>query len=96
MQFVAPGTPAGGGSYAALAFNGSTLYGDNLLAGSSGVDHLAIIDTTTGNATDIGPSVSHLDAIAFAPVPEPRAIALFSAGGLMAFFAARRKLARVK
>lgn len=70
-HITAPMTPAGGGSYAALAFNGSTLYGDNLIAGSSGggVTHLVTIDPTSGTVTDIGASVLHLDAIAFQPPP---------------------------
>jgi hypothetical protein len=65
-----PATPAGGGSYAALAFNGSVLYGDNLIAGTggaAGTTHLVTIDPSTGTVTDIGASVTHLDAIAFQP-----------------------------
>jgi len=89
-QIAAPATPAGGGGYAALAFSGSTLYGDNLVAGVTGTNHLVTIDPATGNVTDIGASVAHLDALAVA-VPEPGAIGLFSAGGLMALLAARRK-----
>jgi hypothetical protein len=67
-HITAPATPAGGGAYAALAFNGSVLYGDNLLPGSGGgLTHLVTIDPSTGTVTDIGPSVTHLDAIAFQP-----------------------------
>jgi hypothetical protein len=95
-HITAPATPAGGGSYAALAFNGSTLYGDNLIAGASGgATHLVTINPTTGAVTDIGPSVTHLDAIAFS-VPEPGSIALFSAGGLLALIAARRRKTAVE
>lgn len=69
-NIATPGSPAGaGGGYAALAFNGPTLYGDNLVAGGSGTTHLVTIDPPTGNVTDIGPSVTHLDAIAFQPAP---------------------------
>ncbi len=73
-HIAAPATPAGAGSsYAALAFNGSTLYGDDLVAGGTGATHLVTIDPPTGNVTDIGASVAHLDAIAFVPfVPLPR------------------------
>jgi len=95
-HIATPATPAGGGSYAALAFNGSTLYGDNLIAGASGgATHLVTIDPTTGAVTDIGASVTHLDAIAFSVVPEPGAVALFSAGGLIALIARRKKTAIV-
>lgn len=91
-HITTPATPVGAGSsYGALAFNGSTLYGDNLAPGTGGgATHLVTIDPTTGNVTDIGPSVTHLDAIAFSVVPEPNAIALFSAAGLTALIAARR------
>ncbi len=70
-HIAAPATPVGGGSYGALAFNGSVLYGDNLYAGSTGggATHLVTIDPTTGTVTDIGASVTHLDAIAFQPAP---------------------------
>jgi hypothetical protein len=68
-HITAPANPAGAsGSYVALAFNGSILYGDDLVAGSGGgVTHLVTIDPATGTVTDIGPSVTHLDAIAFQP-----------------------------
>jgi hypothetical protein len=79
-HIAVPATPVGsGGSYAALAFDGSTLYGDNLKPGSSGASHLVTIDPTTGTVTDIGASVTHLDAIAF-QVPEPTSICLVIAG----------------
>ena len=70
-HITSPATPVGGGSYGALAFNGSALYGDNLLAGTGGggATHLVMIDPGTGNVTDIGASVTHLDAIAFRPLP---------------------------
>jgi hypothetical protein len=92
-HITTPATPAGGGSYGALVFSGSTLYGDNLVA-PGGATHLVTIDPTTGNVTDIGASVTHLDALA-ATVPEPGAIGLLSAGGLMALLAVRRRIHRV-
>ena len=78
-NIATPASPVGsGGSYAALAFDGRTLYGDNLKPGSGGgATHLVTIDPTTGNVTDIGASVTHLDAIAF-QVPEPSSILLAS------------------
>jgi hypothetical protein len=71
----APGLPAGTGTgYAALAFNGNVLYGDDLGAPA----HLVTIDPATATVTDIGPTVPNLDGIAFspAPVPEPGTLAL--------------------
>jgi hypothetical protein len=88
-QIIAPATPAGGGSYAALAFNGSVLYGDNLVA-PGGATHLVTIDSS-GAVTDIGASVPHLDAIAFAPVPEPSTLALLLGAGTMALGALKRR-----
>ncbi len=78
-NIATPANPAGSGaSYAALAFDGNTLYGDDLKAGSgagAGVTHLVKIDPTTGTVTDIGASVLHLDAIAVIPEPCAAAIA---------------------
>ncbi len=90
-HIATPATPAGSGSYAALDFFGSVLYGDNLVAPAGGT-HLVTIDPTTGNVTDIGASVLHLDAIAV--IPEPGALALFSAAGVMALLKYRRKANR--
>jgi hypothetical protein len=91
-NITAPATPAGGGSYAALAFDGAVLYGDNLLpGGGGGLTHLVTIDPTTGNVTDIGPSVTHLDAIAFQGVPEPGTIALLVCTSLISLFTIRIK-----
>jgi hypothetical protein len=89
-----PASPVGSGAgYGALAFNGSTLYGDNLKAGSSGATHLVTIDPTTGNVTDIGASVTHLDAIAVqvAEVPEPTTISLLVGAGVLGLFAGKRR-----
>jgi len=89
-QITAPATPAGGGSYAALAFDGNTLYGDNLITSPNGVTHLVTIDPTTGTVTDIGPSITHLDALAVSvPAPEPSAITLLICSG--AIFVRRQK-----
>jgi hypothetical protein len=58
-----PARPAGSGaSYAALAYDGNTLYGMNL-----GIPtHLVIFDNpATGHVTDLGPSVDRIDGIAF-------------------------------
>jgi Repeat of unknown function (DUF6923) len=91
-QIAAPATPAGGGSYAALAFDGSTLYGDNLVPGpTGGATHLVTIDPTTGNVTDLGASVIHLDAIAFQPVPEPTTMALLLGAGAMTLLPITRR-----
>jgi hypothetical protein len=49
------------------------------------------IDPTTGLVTDIGASVTHLDALAVQPVPEPGVMALLSLGGGMVLLVARRK-----
>jgi hypothetical protein len=65
-----------GGAYAALDFNGSTLYGLDLGPGPALLTHLVTIDTATGAVTDIGGSVGSLDAIAFATVPEPTSASL--------------------
>jgi len=65
-----------GGAYAALDFNGSTLYGLDLGPGPDLFSHLVTIDPVTGGVTDLGTSVSSLDAIAFTLVPEPTSAAL--------------------
>ena len=90
-HIATPATPAGGGTYGALAFDGAKLYGDNLLpGGGGGLTHLVAIDPTTGNVTDIGASVTHLDAIAF-QVPEPGTIALLLGTALISLFTFRIK-----
>jgi hypothetical protein len=69
--FVNNGTltkPAGGGSYAALAFDEhGVLYGLNSGPGTPPPTHLVIINTNDLTVTDIGASVSAGDAIAFQP-----------------------------
>jgi hypothetical protein len=70
-NIAAPVRPAGGG-YGALDFDPSgVLYGLNVGSGSPPPTHLVTIDPATGAVTDLGTSVSSLDAIAFAPIPEP-------------------------
>ena len=69
-----PAKPVGG-AYAALDFNGSTLYGLDLGPGPAVATHLVTI-SPTGVVTDLGASVTALDAIAFQVVPEPSALAL--------------------
>ncbi|MGZ4973355.1 MAG: DUF6923 family protein [Limisphaerales bacterium] len=60
-----PFKPAGAtASYAAMAFDGNTLYGMDLGTPT----HLVIFDAA-GNVTDIGPSVLNIDGIAFTPKP---------------------------
>jgi hypothetical protein len=81
-----------GGTYAALAFNGSgALYGLNLGPAPDMATHLVTFDPTTGVVTDLGASVSALDGIAFA-VPEPSTLALVLTAGTLGLVAwARRR-----
>jgi len=69
--FINNGTldkPAGGGAYAALAFDEhGVLYGLNSGPGTPPPTHLVIINTNDLTVTDIGVSVSAGDAIAFQP-----------------------------
>jgi hypothetical protein len=82
-----------GGAYAALAFDGSTLYGLDLGPGPALTTHLVTFDTTTGAVTDIAASVPALDAIAFTVVPEPSTTALLASGviGLIMVGTRRKK-----
>jgi hypothetical protein len=89
-------TPAGAGTgYAGFAFLGNVLYGDDL--GSPA--HLVTINTTTGAVTDLGASVTGLDAIAFGvtPVPEPGTVALLLGPAALGLLTAvrRRKQAAI-
>jgi hypothetical protein len=79
-----------GGAYAALAFDGSTLYGLNL-GSTPAQTHLVTFDLATGVITDIGASVGNLDAIAFTVVPEPSTVTLLVAG-IAGLFLNRRRL----
>jgi hypothetical protein len=69
-----------GGSFSGLAFDATgTLYGMNLAVGGGGrLTHLVTLDPTTGGVTDVGPSITAIDAMAFqpVPVPEPGTLAL--------------------
>lgn len=77
--------------FVALAFNGTdVLYGVNL-GGSGKVTHLATIDPATGTVTDVGPSVTGLDALAFSPVPEPGTAGLALAGAAALAMTRRRR-----
>jgi hypothetical protein len=85
-----PAKPAGTGAYGALSFDGNTLYGLNVGPGSPPPTALVTI-TPTGAVTLIGLSVNSLDAIAFAPVPEPSTLSLLGAAGLIAAFRRRAR-----
>src|SRR5687768_6438195 len=74
-----PVKPGGGGAYAALAFDGSVLYGLNSAPGTPPPTFLVTIDPATGAVTNLGGSVQSLDAIAFA-IPEPAGLSLLALG----------------
>lgn len=82
-----PTKPGGAAtSYSALAFDGNTLYAMNLATPT----HLVTIDSS-GNVTDLGPSVANIDGIAFS-VPEPASLSLLlSAGGIALLHKRRQK-----
>jgi hypothetical protein len=84
-----PVKPSGGG-YGALAFDGSTLYGLNVGSGSPPPTNLVTIDPATGAVTNLGSSLASLDAIAFAPIPEPAAWTLLVAPAALAALRRRR------
>ena len=85
-----PAKPTGGGAYGALDFDGNTLYGLNVGSGSPPPTALVTI-SPSGVVTSIGFSINSLDAIAFAPVPEPGSVALLILAGPMAFLYRSRK-----
>jgi PEP-CTERM motif len=89
-NIVNPTKPVGG-AYAALAFDGSTLYGLDLGPGPALTTHLVTFDTTTGAVTDVTASVAALDAIAFSPIPEPSTTALLASGVISILVGARRR-----
>jgi hypothetical protein len=82
-NITAPTRPLGG-AYAALAFDGGTLYGMDLGPGSGGTEPTALVtfDQATGAVTNLGSSVLGLDAIAFT-VPEPVGIGALAIIGLV-------------
>jgi len=88
FSFIAsPATPAGPGTgYAALSFDGNTLYGIDLGTPT----HLVTIDPM-GNVTDLGTSVASIDGIAFQPVPEPGTLTLLLGIGALGLFAKVRR-----
>jgi hypothetical protein len=66
-----------GGAYAALDFNNTgVLYGLDLGPGPALATELVTFDLATGTVTNVGSSVTALDAIAFATIPEPASIGL--------------------
>jgi hypothetical protein len=68
-------TPAGSpSSYGALAFDGNTLYGVN--EGEGITPHLVTFDVSSGHITDIGPTVTNIDGIAFQPTPVQPALTI--------------------
>jgi hypothetical protein len=92
-NIAAPTKPLGG-AYAALAFDGPTLYGLNLGPGPALATDLVTIDTATGAVTVVGSSVPALDAIAFVPIPEPGSFALLAISGtIVAAMNRRRRIA---
>jgi hypothetical protein len=86
-NIAAPTRPVGG-AYAALDYDGSTLYGLDLGPGPALTTHLVTINPATGAVTDVAASVSALDAIAF-QVPEPTTIVLMLAG--LGMYSLRRR-----
>ena len=63
-------------------------------AGSPPPTHLVTINTSTGAVTDLGASINSLDAIAFAPVPEPSEWAMMLAGLALVGFIVKRNSKR--
>ena len=78
-----------GGAYAALEFSGATLYGLDLGPGPALDTHLVTFNLTTGAVTDLGASVSLLDAIAI--VPEPGTLSLLAVSGIIVSLARMRR-----
>lgn len=87
---IANPTKPSGGAYGALAFDGATLYGLNVGSGSPPPTNLVTINPLTGAVTNLGASVASLDAIAFAPIPEPAAWTLVLAPAAIAGLRRRR------
>jgi PEP-CTERM motif len=77
------GAPFSAGAIGAMAFNsGGTLYAVNI-SDTTNATHLVTIDDATGAVTDVGVSVTFLDAIVFfnpTAVPEPTTIVMMCLG----------------
>jgi hypothetical protein len=87
-----PTKPTGGGAYGALDFDGNTLYGLNVGAGSPPPTALVTI-SPSGVVTSLGFSLDSLDAIAFVTIPEPGSLTLLIlAGSLMVFRRSRKRV----
>jgi hypothetical protein len=94
FTLIANPTKPVGGAYAALGFDESgTLYGLDLGPGTGGlVTHLVTFNPSNGAVTDLGVSVTALDAIAFAAVvPEPGTMSLLLCGIAGLLIKARRR-----
>jgi len=88
-NIAAPTRPVGG-AYAALSYDGNTLYGLDLGPGPTLTTHLVTINPATGAVTDVAVSVSALDAIAF-QVPEPATLVLMLAGAFVGLILRRTR-----
>ena len=87
-NIAAPNLPIGG-AYAAIDFDqNGTLYGLDLGPGPDLASHLVIINPATAGVTDLGASVTRLDAIVFVPEPGSASLLLVGVAG---FLAARRR-----
>ena len=89
-----PVEPTGGGAWAALDFDeNGVLYGLNIGSGSPPATALATFNKTTGVVTNIGASLSSLDAIAIM-VPEPGSAGVMLIGGAAALTLRSRRRTR--
>src|SRR3954451_3265567 len=79
---IASPTRPVGGAYAALDYDGGTLYGLDLGPGPALTTHLVTINPATAAVTDVAASVAALDAIAF-QVPEPATLLLIAAAAMV-------------
>jgi hypothetical protein len=86
-NIAAPTLPAGG-AYAALSYDGNSLYGLDLGPGPGLTTHLVTINPATAAVTDVAVSVPALDAIAFR-VPEPSTLSIVVVG-LLGILRSRR------
>jgi hypothetical protein len=72
-----------------MTFLGTTLYG-NFSPGQSAPSLLGTINFTTAAAAYVGPNLPRMDALEFAPIPEPTSLALVGVGALFAWRIRRR------